>query len=137
MAYINNKKTLAVIRTAYLNLDDLKPTLLWENPNPNNSFVETTLNNLPDMSNYTYLIIGFKDDNGNDKVVRFEKIKYKANAGFNLVYIAQDTSVLFSVSRYIKILNATSIEIKDAYKNQSVNNVYLIPCFIYGTNLLV
>ena len=108
--------------------------LLWQNLSPTSAFAETTLTDLPDLSQFKYLLFGYKDDYGSDKVERFIPIKYAANAGLNLNCIAQDTTVQYICSRYIKILSSTSIKMNNCYKNQAVDNIYLTPTRIYGTN---
>jgi hypothetical protein len=112
-------------------------TLLWENTSGTGAQAETTLTGLPDLSQYKYLIFGYYDDNAdNTKVMRFEKVEYKAPATFCLNLIPQDTSVQWVVSRVVRILSSTSVKIDQAYLNKSTTNanVYLTVMCIYGTN---
>ena len=112
----------------------LEPTLLWTNEYSNQAF-EPQLISIPTISNYKYIIIGYMGEKGTNQITRYLKVKYQ-NGGFCMVSdIPQDSSIILYASRVFEIKN-TGLDVRAAYVNQNVNNVYLIPAVIYGTNIL-
>ena len=110
----------------YVTLDDIKPVLLWENPNPTNNFGTQTLS-IPTLSNYKFILVEWKHWKGDSNTVwcgQVEKLEYVEGGYFNIIST--------STHRQCQITSSTTIEIGNA--NNS-NNELIIPVKIYGSNI--
>lgn len=129
-----------VLPTAYqpyngpiIHQKDIEPVLLWENPNPNNTFANQTIT-IQDSSNFKYLVI----ENKMNQYLGLsggQYLKVKNENGKNK-FICYIDDANRGYQREITINSATSIEIKDGYFNGSQDNHVCIPLAIYGTNIL-
>ena len=119
---------------------DIEPVLLWENPSPTNQYPDSSSASTTvapsDMSKYKYTILAYTDDYGSEKTVKYQKVEYKAGGKFIISGISQDTTVVVPYSRLFEFVSATSLKIYCGYASQSLNNRYVIPIAIYGTNVL-
>lgn len=119
-----------------------EPTLLWTNPSPSSSFASTTLTGL-DLRGWKYLIFEYCYYTS---FTSTEISKVGVQAGFSSTCIAclskqslQNNEV---ASRRLDITSSSQIVVRDAYlyntdtNTKVVNNTFIIPTAIYGTNTL-
>ena len=122
---------------------------MWSNPNPNNNFSAQTINNLPDISKYNYIVIAYKGVNNREDFLYYQKFKilnYSSTSTRDMTLFVNgviNTSggVLRAISRFCRFTSSTSIEIGDCYFTINANegrisNDQLIPMKIIGTNIL-
>lgn len=110
-----------------------KKVKLWENETPNATFSNTDDIEVPNMSNFEYLILGFKHYAGNDRVVEFKSFKYSSGClmPFNSIFVNG-----YFVSRAITLVNATTIKFTDGYFSGTgtTSDDACVPIVLYGVN---
>ena len=112
---------------------DLKPTLLWENANPNSNFATQTVTDIKDMSRYKYIIFAYKwMDIGIG--IKYDKFNFAVNGYVDLFFMGGTETVC----RNFQFKSSTSGVFGDSYHNGSKDSTgtYIIPIAIYGTNIL-
>lgn len=114
---------------------DITPVLLWENATPNVAFAAQTITTI-DMSKYKYIVFEYKDVSSTT-YKKTKKIEYNIDNG-NDFSIGEPlyTGAMTAYARKMKISSSTSIVFNDCYLGSSVDNAFMIPIAIYGTNLL-
>jgi len=107
--------------------------LLWQNPNPNDSYSGATLTNLPNMSSYSYLVFIYKYYEGSDRTSKCTTYKNIVNSTFAINDIFPNGSY---ASRQITIDSATQITIGNGWWSSlnSNSSSVCVPVAIYGTN---
>lgn len=146
--YIQKSNTSGLVKndgtidtSAYVTMNDIKnePVLIWENSNPNTAFSGQTLSNLPDLSQYQYLIIAYRQSVGSGYPIIYQKVKpytFSNTSYYTLCWFAQNTSIITQISRDIIFKSNTEITIVDCYSDKQVYNEGLVPIALYGTNIL-
>jgi len=119
--------------------------LLWQNPNPSSAFVpDTTVEGnsvktvtlSQNISNFNYIIIGYKKYKNADQSIIFIKLKLALQ---NELYLdATNTSqyekIIVTRSAFTDYTDGTKIHFRAGYRDQTVDNDRAIPVYIYGTN---
>ena len=142
MPYINGKKVLGVVRTAYLNIDEIKPVKLWENANPNNAFNENSSNpiSIPNIYDFDYYVVAFKKyKNASD--IEYAKFSTSSHDWCQMMTHWHSNNTMLIVGREVVLVNNTNniIFAGGTYINEGTTGTsdnYAIPLAIYGTNLL-
>lgn len=117
-------------------LDDLKPVLLWTNPNPTANFAAQTVS-IPGLSSYEFLLIEYKLSNNNDEYTDRIRIGHTGRL-FSFGWQDASGSVpVFYSRKYttttsgVKFERGLSKSANSTAAGSSSNNVN-IPLFIYG-----
>ena len=111
---------------------DIEPVLLWENSSPNSEFAGTTLSNLPDMSKYKYIVVGYKFERSSNSGTQYIKFKYEIAKKY-IGMVDENSNNYF---RNFDIVSSTSITISNGTYNNATANGVIVPTAIYGTNVL-
>ena len=107
--------------------ESLDYTLLWENASPNSSFSSGSITT-QDMSKFKFIVVEYKD-----YASAYWGCKYMKCNGKSQMYINATED---GYTRKLNFSSGTSISVDDAKSGSTINNDYLVPIAIYGTNIL-
>jgi len=122
-------------------------TILWENPNPNTSWTNTSAQSLNgSLNDFRYIIFEWKPYSASN-YLRETTIYKNPNYGTSTVpssnatycYLSkmtQSSSTTHMCRTVVSSGSANSIIFQSAYKNTTIDNSSIIPTAIYGTNNL-
>lgn len=110
---------------------DVEGVLLWQNGNEDTSFATQTIS-VPNMSEFKYLMFGFKINSSATSITQYFKIKCKSSSGGYAWFSFIDDSSTDTYKRTIKINSMTSITFNEGYRNSSATSNSCIPTTIYG-----
>lgn len=113
--------------------------LLWENPNPTNTFGYTGLKLNDDLTNYSYILIKFKPYKNIaipslQVLFKLGEDQYNYGAIRQMFGVAHDEGIGYMRYITLQMAKPKEIQIGSAYSNKdgSSDNTRIIPTSVYG-----
>ena len=118
---------------------DMNATLLWENPNPTNTFGHTGLKLNDDLANYSYILIKFKAYRNVEKpllevLFKLGEDQYNYGAIRQMFGVAHDEGVGYMRYVTLQMDKPREMQIGRSYSNAngSADDGRIIPTAVYG-----